>query len=211
MKQSTGFLARKLLPITLAMGICKRRYKESEEGFTIIELMIVVVIIAILAAVAVVAYTKHVKKSRMVAERGFISDILAQQESYNQRFGQYCDGTGGTNAVGTKYPALLAAGEPQPHAWQPHSGGDNRPELLQLGAHPKGNVTFFTWAIEASDPASSHALYGQASSLGLPTPANPHPWFYVVGQGDLDGDGTAGTTMYVTSVSSQIVTLNEGY
>jgi len=51
-------------------------------GFTLIELMIVVVIVAILAAVAVPSYQQYVQKARRTEAMSAILSAVTQQEKY---------------------------------------------------------------------------------------------------------------------------------
>lgn len=195
-----------------------KQHHSDGEGFTLLELMIAVVIVAILVAVAIVAYTRHLKSSRLVNERAFLAQIQAKQETYFQRFGQYCDASGIEGGEGEAYPSLLAAGnEPVAKEWKPKV--DGKTGFLNLGATPQSMVTFFTWQVEASNPnagdcSKHHEEYGEATDLGISENdacnTTPHPWYYAKGWGDLKGDGSPYTTMYVSSARSQIVTLNEG-
>lgn len=55
---------------------------QKNEGFTLIELMIVVAIIGILAAVAYPSYQEYVRKSRRAEGRTALMELLQQQERY---------------------------------------------------------------------------------------------------------------------------------
>jgi type IV pilus assembly protein PilA len=56
--------------------------KKAQEGFTLIELMIVVAIIGILAAVAIPAFMKYIKKSKTSEAREFVKKIYDGARSY---------------------------------------------------------------------------------------------------------------------------------
>lgn len=55
---------------------------KSNQGFTLLELLVVVVILGIITAIAVNSYTDNVRRSRRVAAR----DVLLQNASFMQRF-----------------------------------------------------------------------------------------------------------------------------
>ena len=56
--------------------------RNAQEGFTLIELMIVVAIIGILAAVAIPAFMKYIKKSKTTEARQFVKKIYDGARAY---------------------------------------------------------------------------------------------------------------------------------
>lgn len=61
------------------------------DGFTLIELMIVVVIIAILASIAVPSYQNSVRKSRRTDAKVMVSSTAQELERCLTQFGRYDD------------------------------------------------------------------------------------------------------------------------
>lgn len=146
-------------------------------------MMIVVVIVVILATVATIAYRRHLRSGRLVAAQGFVSALLARQEAYFQQHGSYAD----VSTAGTFYPALSSP-EPKAKQWTAPPN-----QWKDLGARPPGAASYFSFFVRAS-VGPNHALDANASRLRIPgqpaSPMTPHPWYYVVAHGDLDGDAT---------------------
>lgn len=64
-----------------------------QQGFTLIEVMIVTVIIAILAAIAIPSYQSHIQKTRRTDAKSTLSQIAAAQERYFFTNNGYAVGT----------------------------------------------------------------------------------------------------------------------
>jgi len=63
----------------------------SQNGFTLIELMITVVIISILASIAYPSYQEFVKRGNRTEGQAFLSEVAARQERYFAQNNEYTD------------------------------------------------------------------------------------------------------------------------
>jgi len=66
-----------------------RKFFSSDEGFTLIEVLIVVVIVAILAAISVPIYIQYVEGARAADPQATIGSIYNQCKMYRQDHGEY--------------------------------------------------------------------------------------------------------------------------
>lgn len=66
-----------------------RRFKNTERGFTLVELAVVVVIIGILAAFAVPKFLNSVERSKAAEAFNYLSTVQTAQERYHARQGSY--------------------------------------------------------------------------------------------------------------------------
>jgi type IV pilus assembly protein PilE len=81
------------------------RYMRHTNGFTLIELMIVVAVVALLAAIGYPSYRDHVARGQRSQGQQFLSDIAQRQEQYLLDRRQYATAlAAGANGLGLTAP-----------------------------------------------------------------------------------------------------------
>ena len=160
----------------------RRRFAARAQGFSLMELMIVVAITGVLAAIAIPTFSTYVYKSRTSEATQFLGVIKLKQESYRAEFGGY-------------YQCPANADNMTDFAYVPddESGMKNSISLPlndacfgALGAAPDGPVRFgYAWI--AGTPSTITASV--ASDLNIPAGSYDH-YFVAHAVSDLDGDGT---------------------
>lgn len=145
-----------------------------QDGFTLVEMMVVVAVVGILSAVAIPAFRSYVHRSRTAEAVQFLAEIRQRQESYRSEFGQYCSVSGPGTSLGTWAPATL----PSAGNFADWTGGPG--QWSHLGAAPDGPVRFQYRTVAG--------LPGSVPPGGLGYDGSDF-WFVAQARADLDGDG----------------------
>lgn len=103
--------------------------KPKQQGFTIVELLIVIVVIAILVAITIVSYNGVSNKAKTVAAQSAADNVVKKAEIYN--------------AEKSSYPATLATltGASQSEAYQLTGVVQAAAGLLESAGHFKASGT----------------------------------------------------------------------
>jgi prepilin-type N-terminal cleavage/methylation domain-containing protein len=148
-------------------------------GFTIVELLIVIVVIAILAAISIVAYND-------IQQRAHNAQVIAGVNTYQKALLQYAT----INSVYPSVTACLGAGYPGNQCWQGQSGnvGVNGTLDSQLatvmGSKPVLATELFSIGI--GDNMRAGAMWN---------PSQRRIFYYLQGPGQNCGlSGSSGTT-----------------
>lgn len=88
-----------------------------QQGFTLIEVMIVVMILGIISAIALPSYQEHVRRANRSEGMAFLQDVAARQERYFAQNNTYVTdianvgklGLSGTTSETGKYSLTIAA------------------------------------------------------------------------------------------------------
>lgn len=137
-----------------------------KNGFTLIELMIVVAIIAFLAVIAVPSFMKFLSKARRAEAYMNLNSIYTAQKAYWAEYGHYSDVLSGEGGIG----------------WKPegYSGGGKNEKFYYTYGFASGSEgkNYFTGKLETN---SSNLNLAKVDATG----------FVVVAAGDIDGDGVS--------------------
>lgn len=186
--------------------------KSHQEGFTIIELMLVLTITAILAAIAIPSFSGYVYRSRATEATEQLSLTKLSQDSYRSEFGVYAQ-----IYPGAFSPTLNAADAlpdkcdnmkgqlvdwPDSSACVPGAATPPRCAWRQLGAEPEDRQVRFGFDVTAGTEADMAAIEG--APWNWPTTARNH-WYVIHACADLNDDGTP-FHMEVTSLKSGVWT-----
>ncbi len=144
---------------------------KKREGFTLIELMIVVAIIGILAAIAIPNFLKFQLRAKSGEGKLNLSGIRTAQESYFAETGTFMNWVSNPNAAGTRFQqkqqwGVVCAVPPVP-------GVD--PGFCFVGWEPEGDV-YFNYQVNTDGPAGPNLI--------------PSNQFFAAAESDIDGDGT---------------------
>lgn len=130
----------------------------SRQGFTIVELLIVIVVIGILAAIVIVAYTGVQTRARNVArtsEATQVAKLLSAYKAVNGSFPTIGSGAS-ASCIGTGFPDFNSDGLPDCWDVRIIGGATFHPDatfntaLKTMGSTPQGNRTVVEYSFDGN-------------------------------------------------------------
>lgn len=176
--------------------------RESQNGFTLIEIMIVVAIIAVLAAIVIPQWSKSAQKGKADPEiRAMFGEIQIKEEQYrSEQGGQYVDLT--------LCPLTVSGSGVDLPGQTCFTGGWVTAHIL-----PTDKSIRCTYTVH-SDPGSGNGGAAITVPSGFTTPANAanytSAWYYLLGTCDMDGQGGTNATFLTSSWDNSVQKQNYG-
>ncbi len=160
-----------------------KKLLKKKDGFTLIELMIVVAIIGVLAAIAIPAFSNYLKKAKTAEAPAQLKGLFTSAATYylgeKWNTGVLAEGAAAAALVGCTVTAGQTSVAP--------SGSKN-----QLDWSTEGGGTFKAMGFSIADPV--YFQYSANGGTGMcDGTADDVTVYTFIANGDLDGDGTTST------------------
>jgi len=156
------------------------RRAKRREGFSLVELMVVVAIIAILAAIAVPQYKKYQLKAKTSEAKMNIGGIKSAEEAYSAENDYYILTNWAPSSVPQTAPSTFS------------EGGTNT-GFDKLGYAPAGKVYYSYAVLDSSNNKADDGSDAETTLDGIQVKADSSVNIHIWAIGDLDGD--AGNTI----------------
>jgi prepilin-type N-terminal cleavage/methylation domain-containing protein len=170
-----------------------------QAGFTLVEMMTVVALIAVLAAIAVPQFFGESRKAKGDAEVGpMFQDLRTRLEQYQQENGLFVStGVDETDTWPVTASPQLQPINPIPASWQ---------TLKVRTSNDKVRCAYVAIAGLGGDGTN---LGPKAAEFGLIAAPDTN-WYYILAHCDLDGDATADSYYFSSSIDPAIKKQNAG-
>jgi len=152
-----------------------RRHLGRRDGFTLIELMIVVALVGLLAAMAIPNFIRYQARTRRSEAFSNLAELARSQKAYQAERNDFVDS-------GTSYPVPTLYNERTLGPYKMPWDADSANAYRNLGWEPEGQVFY------------SYATWTSASGLGCGTCES---CFTAAAYGDVDGNNSVQTVLYV--------------
>jgi type IV pilus assembly protein PilE len=170
----------------------------SQDGFTLIEMMVTVAVIGVLAAIAVPVFASESRKTKGDSEiNAFFAELAVREEQYAVENGSYLSTAGSESST---FPLTVTAAAQSlgtlPTTWQ----------TLKVRA-PESSVRC-GYVVIAGTRANTTAGAVASGTFGYTPPARN--WFYVLGHCNLDGNSAVDSYYFVSSDDAKVQKSNAG-
>ncbi|MEM9489648.1 MAG: prepilin-type N-terminal cleavage/methylation domain-containing protein [Myxococcota bacterium] len=182
---------------------------EGENGFTLVELMIVVAIVAIIATVAVPMFMRTVRRAKSAEVPAMFAAIQTSQEGYYSENGEYLT----TGSVGTPFPDPPA--ESQRHPASP-AGADTATNIspipdswTALRIQSEKTALYCSYVTISGGAGEDSRIGSKGNDFGFLT-APEKDWYYVLAECDFDNDSATNSHYFTSSELDTTLKENEG-
>lgn len=189
------------------------RPRSLDDGFTMVELMMVVVIIGVLATLASVSYAKYIRHVSATEVTQIFGELKAREEAYRSENGVYLPACATPK---TASPTTLECDETD--FWPTSLPGKGQkiaiPTLTArwsaLRAAPGKGSLFCQYSVVAGAAGFSVSGMGPLGQSLYGTTNPLRDWYYLVARCDWDGDPTVKAVYWQRGDMSELYKENEG-